>query len=155
MVREIRVQSQVDAYQRLRKLYLMLPYLTLSIIRYGSSVKGSNSGNGVVSSLTPRCSSYLKESLRVTLDTGQQFFTFTYAFSMNNALWDISAHSGEHGRQLITGRWQKMKITTNLVCVLDKGRHSDLLYMSKGLINSVFFIHLVVYFCFSSGLVNK
>ena len=30
-----------------QKRYLMLPYLTLSIIRYGSRVKWSNQGNGV------------------------------------------------------------------------------------------------------------
>ena len=37
-----------------------LPCLTLSIIRYGSRVKWSNPGKGVVSSPTPRCSSYQK-----------------------------------------------------------------------------------------------
>ena len=45
------VQSQVDSYQRLKKWYLMAPYLTFSIIRYGSRVKWSNLGNGVVLSL--------------------------------------------------------------------------------------------------------
>ena len=38
------VQSQVKSYQRLKKWYLMLPCLTLSIIRYGSRVKWSNPG---------------------------------------------------------------------------------------------------------------
>ena len=33
------VQSQVESYQRLKKWYLMLPCLALSIIRYGSRVK--------------------------------------------------------------------------------------------------------------------
>ena len=42
--------------------------LTLSIIRYGSRVKWSNPGKGVVPSPTFWCSSYRKGSLRVTLD---------------------------------------------------------------------------------------
>ena len=39
MVRETRVQSQVESYQRLKKWYLMPPCFTLSIIRYGSKIK--------------------------------------------------------------------------------------------------------------------
>ena len=42
MVREIRVQSLVESYQRLKKWYLVQPCLALSITRYGSRVKGSN-----------------------------------------------------------------------------------------------------------------
>ena len=52
MVWETRVQSQVESYQRLKKWYLMLPCLTLNIIRYGSRVKWSNLGNGVAPSPT-------------------------------------------------------------------------------------------------------
>ena len=44
MSQETWVQSQVESYQRLKKWYLMPPYLTLSIIRYGSRVKQSNPG---------------------------------------------------------------------------------------------------------------
>ena len=62
------VQSQVESYQRFKKWYLMLPCLTLSIIRYISRVKWSNPGKGVASSPTPWCSSYRKGSLWVTLD---------------------------------------------------------------------------------------
>ena len=58
-------QSQVKLNQRLKKCYLMLPCLTLGIIRKGSRVKWNNLGNGVAISPTPRCSSYWKESLRV------------------------------------------------------------------------------------------
>ena len=71
VVRETGVQSQMKSYQRLKKWYLMPPCLTLSIIRYGSRVKWSNPGNGVVPSLTPWCSSYWKGSLRVALNYGQ------------------------------------------------------------------------------------
>ena len=66
------VQSQVTSYQRLKKWYLMPPCLTLSIIRYGSSVKGSNPRKGVDPSPTLWCSSYRKGSLRISLDYGHQ-----------------------------------------------------------------------------------
>ena len=55
---ETGVQSQVESYQRLKKWYLIPPYLTLSIIRYILRVKWSNPGKGVVPSPTPWCSSY-------------------------------------------------------------------------------------------------
>ena len=72
MAREIWIESQVESYQRLKKLYLMLSCLILSIIRYVSRVKWSNPGKGVAPSPTPRCSSYRKGSLLVTLDYGRQ-----------------------------------------------------------------------------------
>ena len=72
IVRETGVQFQVDSHQRLEKVYLMSPCLTLSIIRQRSRVKWCNPGNGVVPSTTPRCISYCKGSLRVILDNGRQ-----------------------------------------------------------------------------------
>ena len=74
MAREIRAQSQVESYQRLKKWYLMLSCLTLSIIRYVSKIRWSNPGKGVAPYPTPRCSSYRKGSLRVTLDYGRQLY---------------------------------------------------------------------------------
>ena len=74
MARETWVQSQVESYQRLKNCYLMPPFLTLSIIRYGSRVNSSNPGKGVAPSLTPWCSSYRKGSPRVTLDYGRQLY---------------------------------------------------------------------------------
>ena len=68
MVRETEVQSQVESHQRLKKWYLMPLCLALSIIRFGSKVKWSNPGKGVASSLTPRCSSYVKGSLWFALN---------------------------------------------------------------------------------------
>ena len=44
MARKTWVQSPVESYQRLKKWYLMLPCLALSIIGYGSRVKQSNPG---------------------------------------------------------------------------------------------------------------
>ena len=55
-----------------KKLYLMLLCLTLSIIRFGSRVNWSNPGKGVVSSPTPWCSGYGKESLHLTVNYGCQ-----------------------------------------------------------------------------------
>ena len=80
MVRETGVQSQVESYQRLKKWYMMLLCLTLSIIRYRSRVKWSNPGKGVAPSLATRCSSYWKGSLRVTLDYGCQLYLHWYNF---------------------------------------------------------------------------
>ena len=76
MVKETGVQSQVTSYLRLKKWYLKPPYLTLSIIRYGSRVKWSNPGKSVALSPTHRCSSYWKGSLRVTLDYGRLLYLY-------------------------------------------------------------------------------
>ena len=50
------------------------PSLTLSNIRYISRVKWSNPGKGVAPSPTPRCSSYWKGSLLVTLNYSCQLY---------------------------------------------------------------------------------
>ena len=75
MARETEIQSQVKSYQRLKKWYLMLPCLTLSIIRYVSRVKWSNPGKGVAPFTTPRCSSNWKGSFRVALDYGHRLYS--------------------------------------------------------------------------------
>ena len=64
--RKTRVQSQVESYQRLKKWYLMPPCLALSTIRCRSRVKQSWERSSAPP--TPRCSSYWKGSLWVTLD---------------------------------------------------------------------------------------
>ena len=78
MAQETWVQSQVESYQRLKKWYLMLPCLILSIIRQGSRVKWSNPRKGVASSPTPWCSSYQKGSLQVILDYRRQLYFYFY-----------------------------------------------------------------------------
>ena len=83
MVRETGVQSQVESLQRLKKWHLIPPCLTLSNIRYVSKIKWRNPGKGVAPSPTPRCSSYWKGSLRVTLDYGRQLYFF-YLFIFTN-----------------------------------------------------------------------
>ena len=77
MVWETEVQSQVESYHRLKKWNLMPPCLALSMIRWGSREKWSNPGNGVAPSPTPRCSSYWKGSLRVTLDYSRQLYFYS------------------------------------------------------------------------------
>ena len=74
MAWETGVQSQVESYQRLKKWYLIPTCLTLSIIRYRSRVKWSNSGKAVAPYPTPWCSSYRKGSLLVTLDYGRKLY---------------------------------------------------------------------------------
>ena len=68
------VQSQVELYLRLKKWYLILPCLKLSIIKYVSRVKWNNLGKGVALSLTPWCSSYWKGSFWVALSYGCQLY---------------------------------------------------------------------------------
>ena len=80
MARETWVQSQVESYQRLKKWYFMPLCLTLSFIRYGSTVKWGNPGKTVAPSLTPWCSSYRKRSVRVTLDYVCQRCNFSCFF---------------------------------------------------------------------------
>ena len=63
---------QVESHQRLKNCYLMLSCLTLSIIRYGSWVKWSNPGKGVVPFSRRRCCSNWKGSLQVALDNSRQ-----------------------------------------------------------------------------------
>ena len=74
IVPETWVQSQVESYQKFLKWYLIPLCLTLSNVRYVSRIKWSNPEKGVALSPTPRCSSYWKGSLLVTLDYGYQLY---------------------------------------------------------------------------------
>ena len=62
------------------KWYLIHLCLILSIIRYVLNIKWSNTGKEVASSLTPRCSTYWKGSLQVTLDYGRQLYLYIYIY---------------------------------------------------------------------------
>ena len=92
MVQEIGVQSQVESYQRLKKWYLMLPCLTLSIISYGSRVKWSNPGNGVAPSPTLLCSSYRKKAVFGSLLTVVANFTLLIEKSRNCQVFNDKCH---------------------------------------------------------------
>ena len=48
----------------------------LNTQHYKVRIKGSNPGEEVVPSLTPRCSSYWKRSLQVALDYGQPTYIY-------------------------------------------------------------------------------
>ena len=71
---ETGVQSLVESYQRLKKWYLIPPYLTLGIIRYISRVNWSNPRKKVVLSPPPQCSSNWKESLWIALNYGRPLY---------------------------------------------------------------------------------
>ena len=71
IVQDTGVQSQVESYQRLKKLSLMPPCLTLSIIRYVSRVAPS---------LTPQWSNNWKGHLRVVLDYGWPTYIYIYIY---------------------------------------------------------------------------
>ena len=69
-----------------KRYYLILPCLSLSIIRYISRVKWSYPGKGVAPSPTLRCSSYWKGSLWVALDYGCQLY-FNWAIGLMNRVF--------------------------------------------------------------------
>ena len=105
MARETWVQSQVESYQRLKKM--VLDASLLSTQHYKVRIKGKveQSRKGVAPSPTYWCSSYRKGSLRVTLDYGRQLYLLIY-------IWDI------HGVMVIVVRkctqWLKFKLWKRL-----------------------------------------
>ena len=82
------VQSHVESCQRLKKWYLMLPCLTLSITRYGSRLKQVIPGKGVAPFPTCWWSSYRKGSLLVTLDYSRQLHLLYICMSCLNFGWN-------------------------------------------------------------------
>ena len=77
MARETWVQSQVESYQRLKKMVLDASLLNTQHYKVRIKGKVEQSREGVAPSPTPWCSSYRKGSLRVTLDYGRQLKGFT------------------------------------------------------------------------------
>ena len=77
---ETRVQSQVESYQKLKKWYLIPPYLTISIIWYESRVKWNNPKKRVMPSSMLQCHSYWKGNLWVALDYCWQLCLFIYLY---------------------------------------------------------------------------
>ena len=72
LVRETWLQSQVESYQRLKYCTWCRLAKHSALIRWGSRIKWSNHGNGVAPFLTPRCCSYWKGNLQVTLESEEQ-----------------------------------------------------------------------------------
>ena len=85
MSQEIRVQSKVKSYQRLKKWYSIPLCLALSIIRYISRLKWIYPGKEEVPFPTPWCSSYWNGSLRATLNNGSQLFYLQNILKIGNA----------------------------------------------------------------------
>ena len=70
-----------------QKWFLIPPYLTHIIIRFGWRVSGSNPWKGVAPFPTPWCSSYGKRSLRVALNYGQPaYFKFKVQISRRSLI---------------------------------------------------------------------
>ena len=103
IVCETWVQSQVESYQRLKKWYLMPPCLTLSIIRYGSRVRGAIQGKELCPPLTLWCSSYWKGSLWVAHNYGWPtyltkpnfsiFLSYIFSFNYFEYLYNCFIHN--------------------------------------------------------------
>ena len=72
-----------------KKWYLIPPCLTLSIIRYVSSVKWSNPGKGVAPSSKLCCCSYWKGSLLVALDYSRQVYFFYFMTQRGGWKFDV------------------------------------------------------------------
>ena len=70
----VSIPGRVIPTQRLKKWFLRLPCLTLSIVRKGSRVKWINPGKGLAPSPTRWSCSYRKVSLQVMLDYGNQLY---------------------------------------------------------------------------------
>ena len=86
---------------KIQKWHLMPPCLTLNIIWYRSRVKWRNLEKRVVPSPIPRCSSYWKGSLWVTLDYRHQLYIYgstcdIMVIIIGNGHGDPSSNSG-HG----------------------------------------------------------
>ena len=87
--------------------------LTLSNIRYVSSVKWSNPGKGVAPSPTPRCSSYWKGSFRIALDYARQPFTLLDKENIKKEYsWDASTTILHRSIFIPLSRPQKSKPNT-------------------------------------------
>ena len=81
MARETWVQSQVESYQRLKKMVLDASLLNTKHYKVRIKGKVEQSREGVAPSPTHWCSSYRKGSLRVTLDYGRQLYLLIFHFS--------------------------------------------------------------------------
>ena len=82
MAQDTWVQSQVESYQRLKKIILDASLLNTQHYKIRIKGKVEQSKEGVAPSPTPWCSSYRKGSLWVTLDYGRQLYLLIHFLSM-------------------------------------------------------------------------
>ena len=80
MARESWVQSQVESYQRLKKMVLDASLLNTQHYKVRIKGKVEQSREGVAPSPTHWCSSYQKGSLQATLDYGRQLYFYFYIY---------------------------------------------------------------------------
>ena len=109
-----------------QKLYLMLPCLTLSIIRSVSSVEWINAGNGVTPSPTPRWSIYWKGSFRVAN------FTYSNCRKSPQVLKAILLQI-RHGKSLVACCWSfkmhQMQVHNPTASVNSKSSNPYLIFL--------------------------
>ena len=79
----------IQSASRLKKWYLMLPCLTLSIIKVWIRAKWSNPGKRVAPSPTSWCSSYWKGSLQITLDYDRQLLLYVFIIIIILLIWEF------------------------------------------------------------------
>ena len=93
----------------------MPPHLTLSIIRYKSRVKWSNSRKDVAPFPTPRYGSCWKGSLRFTLDYSRQLYFFYLFFGLVGRVF--ASDPGDQGSIPFRDipKTQKMLLDTSLL----------------------------------------
>ena len=109
------------SWQRLLKWYLIPPCLPLGNIRHVLRVKWSNPGKVVAPSPTPRCGSYWKGSLLVTLDYGRQILNRLISL----VCWVLARGPGDLGSILgrVIPKILKMGLDTSLITTQqDKAR---------------------------------
>ena len=74
MVQEIKVQSQVESYQKIFKMVLDASSFNIQPYKVWIKGKWSNSEKGVVPFPTPQNSSYWKGNFQVTLNYSQSAY---------------------------------------------------------------------------------
>ena len=92
MIRETSVQSQAESNQTLKKKGSWCHLVWHSELYSMDRVKWSNPEKGLSPFPTPRCSSYWKGSLQVTLDEGRQIYfllirNWKYVYKKNLLSW--------------------------------------------------------------------
>ena len=123
MVWETGDHFKVEPYQRLEKWYLMPLSLTLSIIRWGSRVKWSDTENGVAPYPTSWCSSYWTGAFRFPLTKVANFtyllvyiyiYIYIYIWSVN--VWIEFWERLETRESICVELWHRSKqIQTSVV----------------------------------------
>ena len=115
MARETRFHSEVESYQRLKKMVLDTSLLNTQHYKVRIKGKVDQSREWSSSLPTPRCSCYWKGSLRVALDYGGQLYLLCFANiyvwvkCICSCYWNFS--SGSEG----CNSYKKICVNNNIV----------------------------------------